>query len=126
MVGIRAATGLNQTEFCEQFGVSRGTYKNYERGAVDPPISLVAKICEKYEANANWLLLGKSKPSEDDLKKVSASIAFAFNYFEERDEPITASKLIRAVATILNVLDGSEPDFSAARPLLNTYFSEEM
>lgn len=126
LVEVRKATGLNQTDFAVQFGVSRGTYKNYERGAVDPPISLVAKICEKYGANANWLLLGKSKPSEDDLNRVSASIAFAIDYLNERGAPVDAPNLIKAVATILNVLDELTSDSSQARPLLNTIFPKEI
>ena len=62
IVEIRKTTELNQTDFAEQFGSSRGTYKNYERGAVDPPVSLVMKICEKNGINANWLLLAEATP----------------------------------------------------------------
>lgn len=123
---VRKATGLNQTDFAEQFGTSRGTYKNYERGAVDPPVSLLAKIFEKYDKNAKWLITGNSKPSEDELNKISASIAFAVDFLNERGEPVNAPNLIKAVATILSVLDDLTLDSSQARPLLNTIFPKEI
>jgi transcriptional regulator with XRE-family HTH domain len=126
IVEIRKTTGLNQTDFAELFGSSRGTYKNYERGAVDPPVSLVMKICEKYGINANWLLLGRNNPSEDELKRISASIAFAFEYLNERGEPVNAPNLNMAVATILNVLADITGDLSQVRPLLNTIFPKEL
>jgi transcriptional regulator with XRE-family HTH domain len=125
LVEIRKATGLNQTEFAELLGSSRGTYKNYERGAVDPPVTLLVKLCEKYGTNANWLIMGKSKPSEDDLKRISASIAFAIEFLEERGEPVNGANLSKAVATILNMLDDLTADFSQALPLLNTIFPKE-
>ncbi len=123
---IRNAQKLNQVDFAELLGVPKSSYKNYERGAFDPPTALIVSLCEKYGADANWLLLGKNKPSADDLNRVSASITFAFEYLNERGEPLNAPNLIKAVATILNMLDDLKSDFSAVRPLLNTIFPKEI
>ena len=121
---VRAEQGLNQVEFAELLGVPRSSYKNYERGAFDPPTSLVVQICKRYGVDANWLLFGNRRPSEDELNRIAAGIEFAFNFFEQRDLPVTASKLTRALAIILSILDGKESDPSKSLPLLKQVFLE--
>lgn len=126
MAEVRSAQGLNQVDFAELVGVPRSSYKNYERGAFEPPTSLVMHICERFGVDANWLLFGPRQPSEDELNRIAASIEFAFNFFEGRDEQVTAPKLIRAVAVILNFLDSESDNASQAVPLLKQVFSEAL
>lgn len=57
---FRKSLGKNQIQFAEELGVSQSAYKNYEREATDPPISLVIKLCKEYGLSAEWLLLGRS------------------------------------------------------------------
>jgi len=121
---VRATQGLNQVDFAELLGVPRSSYKNYERGAFDPPTSLVVQICGKYGVDANWLLFGTRQPNEDELNRISAAIEWAFNFFEERDLPASAANLTRAVAVILSILDDKASDPAKARPLLKQLFPE--
>ena len=124
MAEVRGAQGLNQVDFAELVGVSRSAYKNYERGASDPPTNLVVQICERYGVDANWLLFGTRRPSEDELNRMAAAIEWAFNFFEERDQAITPANLTRAVAVILSILDDKASDPAKALPLLKQLFPE--
>jgi transcriptional regulator with XRE-family HTH domain len=124
MAEVRAAQGLNQIDFAELVGVSRSAYKNYERGASDPPTSLVVQICERYGVDANWLLFGTRRPNEDELNRMAAAIEWAFNFFEERDLAVTPANLTRAVAVILSILDDKASDLAKALPLLKQLFPE--
>ena len=124
MAEVRAAQGLNQIDFAELVGVSRSAYKNYERGASDPPTSLVVQICERYGVDANWLLFGTRRPNEDELNRMAAAIEWAFNFFEERDLAVTPAYLTRAVAVILSILDDKASDPAKALPLLKQLFPE--
>jgi transcriptional regulator with XRE-family HTH domain len=120
---LRSKIGLNQTDFASQFGIAQGTYKNYESGSVDPPLNLLVKICAKYDVNANELILGHSRPTQDELDKLAAAIFYTFNFLEERDLPVTAERINLVVATLLNFPDDEPQNFTAARPLLNTIFA---
>ena len=121
---VRATQNLNQVDFAEQLGVPRSSYKNYERGAFDPPTSLVVQICERYGVDANWLLFGTRRPSEDELNRMTAAIEWAFNFFEERDQTVTPANLTRAVAVILSILDDKASDPAKALPLLKQLVPE--
>jgi DNA-binding transcriptional regulator YiaG len=35
---LRKRTGLNQVEFAQHLGISQSAFKNYERGASEPPV----------------------------------------------------------------------------------------
>ncbi|WP_199555109.1 helix-turn-helix domain-containing protein [Sandaracinobacteroides hominis] len=126
MAQVRSAQGLNQVDFAQLLEVPSSSYKNYERGAFDPPTSLVRQICERFSVDANWLLLGQQRPSEDELNRVAASVEFAFNFFEARDELVTAPKLVRAVAVVMNLLDSDGANAAQALPLLKQVFSESV
>lgn len=57
---FRKSLGKKQIPFAEELGVSQSAYKNYEREATDPPVSLAAKLCKDYGVSAEWLLVGRS------------------------------------------------------------------
>jgi transcriptional regulator with XRE-family HTH domain len=120
---VRATQGLNQIDFAELLGVPQFV-QNYERGAFDPPTSLVVQICERYGVDANWLLFGTRRPNEDELNRMAAAIEWAFNFFEERDLAVTSANLTRAVAVILSILDDKASDPAKALPLLKQLFPE--
>jgi DNA-binding XRE family transcriptional regulator len=120
MAQVRAATGLNQLDYAELINVARSSYKNYERGALDPPSTLVIAICERFGVDANWLLMGKTQPSKDELQKIEACIFFGINFLEQEGKPLTPENINLAVATLLNFWSKDDPDFAAARPLLST------
>ncbi|QTD57260.1 helix-turn-helix transcriptional regulator [Parasphingorhabdus cellanae] len=124
MAEVRAAAGLNQIDFAEQLSVPKSSYKNYERGAFDPPLSLIMQICETYAVDANWILFGKSKPSNKDLDKISDSIERAFSFLSEEGLELNAKNTNKAVAVILNLQDESGLDKSSVDPLLKKLVAE--
>ncbi|WP_323008239.1 helix-turn-helix transcriptional regulator [Paracoccus sp. (in: a-proteobacteria)] len=60
LAAFRKSLGKNQIQFAEELGVSQSAYKNYEREATDPPVSLAIKLCKEYGLSAEWLILGRS------------------------------------------------------------------
>lgn len=55
--------GVNQHYFAQLLGVSFASYRLYESGTRDLPISAAVRVCEIYDLSADWFLLGKG---EDD------------------------------------------------------------
>jgi len=55
---VRIDTGFSQEGFARVIGVSGASYKLYETGKRDLPLSALLRILEIYEFDANWLLLG--------------------------------------------------------------------
>jgi transcriptional regulator with XRE-family HTH domain len=55
---VRLVHELTQLEFTSILGVSARSYKNYELGDRELPISLAASVCAAFSIDANWLLLG--------------------------------------------------------------------
>lgn len=58
----RERLGLNQLEFGELIGVSRGTQKNYELGANSIDLRYVAELA-KHKVDAGYVLTGRRSPS---------------------------------------------------------------
>lgn len=53
----REATGLQQKEFAEMFGVNHTTYCRYESGDIKKmPADLIDNISKKYDLNPAWLM----------------------------------------------------------------------
>lgn len=55
---IRQSTGLSATAFAKALDYPQRTYASYEAGDRKPPIEFLTLLIEKYNINANWLLLG--------------------------------------------------------------------
>jgi transcriptional regulator with XRE-family HTH domain len=56
---IRGRVGRNQIDFAKDLGVSQSAFKNYERGASEPPVGLLINLCKRYNVGADWLVLGQ-------------------------------------------------------------------
>lgn len=55
---VRVDTGFSQEGFARVLEVSTASYKLYETGKRDLPLSCVLRILKIYELDANWFLLG--------------------------------------------------------------------
>lgn len=47
---------LTRTQICEQVGVTRPTYREYEYGRYGPKACFVYNFCAAYGISADWLL----------------------------------------------------------------------
>lgn len=56
---IRAVRGsVSRAAFGKRIGITSGSLRNYEEGAALPNAEVLAKICERCDVSADWLLLG--------------------------------------------------------------------
>lgn len=53
---IRGSTSVS--EFCSLFNIHRNTLPRYEAGGTTPDGEFLSSLCERYNIDANWLLLG--------------------------------------------------------------------
>lgn len=53
---LREAAGLQQKEFCADFGVKPTTYNNYERGLTEPPVSFWLAVADRYRVSIDYLM----------------------------------------------------------------------
>jgi len=64
MIGerIRELRGKEtQVQWEARFGVTRDTIRRYESGVNPPNADFLTALCEAYNVDANWLLLGKGE-----------------------------------------------------------------
>jgi len=88
---IRKELRLTQDEFANSLGLKIRTYASYERAENEPPYSMLVKLCETYNINANWLLCGMSnmfnqKPfeqSEDELEQKVVEVMKKYGVIEK-------------------------------------------
>lgn len=64
---IRKDAKMNQTEFGEMIGASRGMIAKYETGLVLPDKSIRMLICQKFNVNEAWLETGEGDPYKEGL-----------------------------------------------------------
>ena len=81
---MRKALDLTQQEFADKLGVARNNIAGYETGKRNPSNAVISLICNKFNANEEWLRTGEGKmfievPEEDIYSKAAASV------FKEND-----------------------------------------
>lgn len=58
LLKVRKSQQKTQPPFAEELGVSLATYKNYERGITELPLSIAVIICTNFKISPSWLMLG--------------------------------------------------------------------
>jgi transcriptional regulator with XRE-family HTH domain len=59
---IQRNSGRNQKIFGQSLGVSKGSLILYQKNERSPDSSFLKTLCEVYEVNPSWLLLGEGEP----------------------------------------------------------------
>jgi transcriptional regulator with XRE-family HTH domain len=99
---LRKRTGLNQVEFAQHLGISQSAFKNYERGASEPSVSLVTRLCDEFKASADWLVLGvgadSSKTLYDELERAVVKVR---RWAEAFPVPVPPEKEAQMVSVLL-------------------------
>lgn len=124
---VRRRTPLNQIEFAQLFGVSQSAYKNYERDATEPPVHLLADICEKYDVNLNWLATGTGAQDAVNLKELSRRALIAVeNYLTVKEVKLPTFKKADLMSFVLEYLM-SHPDASEKflTSIMETFVGDE-
>lgn len=73
---IKTARGsLSQGEFAEAIGVSKAAIGGYERGQQTPGATVIASICERFDVEPRWLLLGQGpmRREEQEIDRTNGS-----------------------------------------------------
>lgn len=59
---LREEYGLQQQEFCAQFGVKPNTYSNYEKGLTEPKIGFWIAVADRYKVSLDYLMGQTDEP----------------------------------------------------------------
>lgn len=124
---VRRKAALNQIEFALHFGVSQSAYKNYERDATEPPVHLLADICEKYDVNLNWLATGVGAQDAVNLKELSRRALIAVeNHLNAKEVELATFKKADLMSFVLEYLI-SHPDASEKflASIMETFVGDE-
>lgn len=125
---VRAASGLGVRPFAERitqagYAVSYGSVSAYERedGTEKVPADYVAAVCDAFNINPSWLLLGigpRERTTQDGADPFVAGAAFA------------VEKMMTAIREIVEATgsgaDGSDPYEQLARELQEAAYRAEM
>ncbi len=74
------ALRIEQQDFGKAGGVSKGTFSNYALGNSQPKLEALSRWVDKYNINANWLLIGegemfRGEGTEKPVKAESEDVA---------------------------------------------------
>ncbi|MCX5720310.1 MAG: XRE family transcriptional regulator [Nitrospirae bacterium] len=72
--GFRRFLGMSQKEFGQKIGLSYQHISRYEQGKITPSGEVLVKICESYNINLNWLLIGKGFVENESLPDKLANV----------------------------------------------------
>ncbi|NJO33615.1 MAG: helix-turn-helix transcriptional regulator [Rhodospirillales bacterium] len=124
---VRRKAAINQVEFAQLFGVSQSAYKNYERDATEPPVHMLADICEKYDVNLNWLATGIGAQNAVNLKELSRRALIAVeNHLNAKEVKLPTFKKADLMSFVLEYLM-SHPDVSEKflASIMETFVGDE-
>lgn len=72
---IRQAASLPQKEFAEQLGVSKSAVASYEKDQQMPGAAVLMSVCEHFNVEPRWLLLGEGQTySDKTIEKMGANL----------------------------------------------------
>ena len=101
---LRRAKGLSQAELAGRLDISASTMGMYEQGRREPSIQTVVALARELEVSTDFLLTGKSAPSEaDPLPQVlEFCVDAADRKLETRpDRPFSRQELAALFAALL-------------------------
>ena len=118
---IRKQTGKNQIEFAEHLGVSQSAFKNYERGASEPSVSLIVRLCEEFKVSADWLVLGHGAESPKALyAELERAVTKVRRWAEGFPVPVPPEKESQLVSLLLRYrLENEAPSEAMEQFLLD-------
>jgi transcriptional regulator with XRE-family HTH domain len=66
---------MNQVEFAQLLGVSQSAYKNYERDAAFPPITLLLELKQRFGISTGWIIegIGERDPGVAETRAITAA-----------------------------------------------------
>jgi transcriptional regulator with XRE-family HTH domain len=68
---IRINNKLNQMQFKKIIDVTQSTISQIEQGIISPSLSVLLKIIEKFNIDANWLLTGKENINNTNIYSIN-------------------------------------------------------
>ena len=122
---------LSREDFAEAIGVHKNTVGRYERGQSEPELSVISRICSKFEVDPKWLISGEGiKPNVSDKQffteySEDGHSLYVLKRRGEQDNSIEYNiSLLSEI--IINLIDDSsiciEKKYATA--LANLYYSE--
>lgn len=99
---LRRESGLNQIEFCSQFGIDRSYISKIESNKIKPGRELLIKMSKEYNVSLDWLTSDQDhKESTSAKNENEALLLYAFrNMPEDEAEMHLQLMLQRAEKTI--------------------------
>lgn len=98
---IRQENGLSQELMAGLLFTTQGNYSQYESNQRTPSIDLLKRLIEKFNLDANWLLLPTNDQTNNDQLKNSDSIKINNQYPLSQE---TLGEIVKKIDEILSKL----------------------
>lgn len=81
---IRKSLGLSQAAFAKEIDEARGApaISQWENEVYTPSITVIDKICERFNINANWLISGQGEMFWSDVIKLFSDVGSSLDEFD--------------------------------------------
>ncbi|WP_343503558.1 MULTISPECIES: helix-turn-helix domain-containing protein [Roseobacteraceae] len=93
---IREQSGFSQARCAAYLGVSERSYKSYELGKREPPLSVVISASERFEVSLGWLVLGTEWAIQEKVAALAGDVSRVFHKTTSVDA-MTAERFGRLV-----------------------------
>jgi DNA-binding XRE family transcriptional regulator len=109
---VRSRLGYPQSKVAAAIGIADRSYKNYEAGKRELPLSTAIAFCEAFRVDLQWLLLGKPSLNEGQAKQLfEDSVLAVLAESERQGKSLSHAKTAKACAFLatLCLASGAEP-----------------
>lgn len=123
---------LSRDDFADAIGVHKNTVGRYERGQSEPELSIIAKICAKFNVEPKWLIYGEGIAPNVDGEQIvhfyteDGHRAYELRKRGEKDDITVEQNLSLLTDIIVNLIEDSviRLDKNYASALANLYYAE--
>lgn len=99
---VRLAADFSQAKTAARLSIADRTYKFYELGKREIPLSTALKFCAEFSLELKWLATGKGpKFSLQDDSFLEEAVAAVVAVLQEKHLPLSAEKVAKQVGFVL-------------------------
>jgi DNA-binding XRE family transcriptional regulator len=109
---VRSRLGYPQSKIAAALGIADRSYKNYETGKRELPLSTAVAICNKFNVDLNWLVFGEVSLSRADASKLfEVCVSTVLNEAGARNISLSTPKIAKMCAYLASqcLAKGTEP-----------------
>jgi transcriptional regulator with XRE-family HTH domain len=99
LLDVRSRLGAPQSKIAAKLGIADRTYKNYETGKRELPLSTALAFCDAFNVNLQWLVSGETSLNLADANRLfDECVLVVLDEVQSRKLTITNAKVAKICA----------------------------